>query len=616
MTGDQVTHGDTRSISVVIPTYNRRAALERALKALAAQRRCGDAFEVVVVSDGSTDGTDDLLTTLDPPFDLKVVRQPNQGPAAARNAGVHAASGELVLFLDDDMVAAADLVAQHLAAHQRLGAHAAVIGPMLTPPDHPMSPWVRWEQAKLERQYRDMLAGRWSATARQFFTGNASVARRHVLEVGGFDSSFLRAEDVELAYRMGRRGVTFHFEPLAGGHHYAERSYASWLAMARSYGRSDVRMYRSGESWLLPTKRREYDDQHRLVRWLTAAVLGSGLSDRVQKAVLARAGGVLGAVPSRGLSMAALSSIFALEYYRGVAIELGGWHRFLATSPTYDGGETSPTPRASIVVPAHNEGLVIARCLETIAWSSEPGEWEVVVVANGCDDDTAEIARSALPTARVIELPRASKVEALNTGDRVVDTFPRVYLDADVVVDAGALRSVVDALRDGSSHCAAPRMVVELSDRPWYVRAFYQAFMDLPYVREGLVGNGFYALSEKGRARFDGFPDITADDLFVRNLFEDHERVVVEDRYFCMFPPRTWSGLVAIRRRVYRGNAEYQTVGHQSVAGSTRSWGAFLRVALKHPVGLLVYLWTNIYAQATWRQGGGAWERDDSGRRT
>ena len=150
------------------------------------------------------------------------------------------ARGRLVLFVDDDVVASAELVARHVESHRRHGPGVVVIGPMLTPPDVVLSPWVQWEQDMLYRQYDAMLAGRYPPTPRQFYTGNASVARAAVIAAGGFDTRFRRAEDIELAYRLEEAGLRFVFDREAAGHHYAERSFASWLQNACDYGESDV----------------------------------------------------------------------------------------------------------------------------------------------------------------------------------------------------------------------------------------------------------------------------------------------------------------------------------------------------------------------------------------
>ena len=119
--------------SVVVPTYNRCDRLRRVLGALADQTLPRDSFEVIVVSDGSTDGTDEYLRGGQTPVDVVAVTQPNSGPGPARNAGVERARGDLVVFVDDDVVAEPDLVEQHVRSHEHDDGRLVVIGPMLTP---------------------------------------------------------------------------------------------------------------------------------------------------------------------------------------------------------------------------------------------------------------------------------------------------------------------------------------------------------------------------------------------------------------------------------------------------------------------------------------------------
>ena len=134
------------NVSVVMPTYNRLLRLKNVISGLEAQTYPLSGFEVVVVSDGSTDGTDEYLQTIRTTLNLIPVIQSNQGPAAARNHGVARATGDLVLFIDDDVVPSEQLIATHVEAHQQYDGSIVVIGPMLTPPDFDMAPWVRWEQ--------------------------------------------------------------------------------------------------------------------------------------------------------------------------------------------------------------------------------------------------------------------------------------------------------------------------------------------------------------------------------------------------------------------------------------------------------------------------------------
>jgi GT2 family glycosyltransferase len=317
----------TPTVSVVMPTYNRVDQLRAALTGLAGQQGLAQQLEVVVVSDGSTDGTDEYLSSSAVPLPVVALSQPNAGPAAARNRGVDVARGALLLFVDDDTVADPDLVAAHLRRHSSPDDDLVVIGPMLTPADYAISPWVQWEQDMLTKQYDALRDGVYEATARQFYTGNASVARRHVLDAGGFDPQFRRAEDVELAYRLADRGVRFTFDPTAVVHHYAERSFASWLAAAYAYGRNDVVFGRDqGRTWLLEAISREFQDRNVLVRGLTRACLPHARLDAITSAALARSARAFGRLR---VWRPLFSAVYNLTYYRGMADELGSAERLL-----------------------------------------------------------------------------------------------------------------------------------------------------------------------------------------------------------------------------------------------------------------------------------------------
>lgn len=104
-------------VSVVIPTFNRRRVLERTLPSLLAQDFPPENYEVIVVVDGSTDGTAQMLRDCKPMCSFRVLDSEHRGPGAARNVGIRAAVGELVLFLDDDFICTPGLLRQHCASH-------------------------------------------------------------------------------------------------------------------------------------------------------------------------------------------------------------------------------------------------------------------------------------------------------------------------------------------------------------------------------------------------------------------------------------------------------------------------------------------------------------------
>jgi GT2 family glycosyltransferase len=260
------------SVSIVIPTYNRRERLARVLRALDKQTAGPEAFEVVIVDDGSTDDTASWLASQRPSHGLRVIRQANAGPARARNAGVEAAQGELLLFLDDDVEPSPGLVSEHLRSHGD-DAGLVVIGPLASL-SHYRQPWVAWEQEKLEGQYAAMLRGDWEPTFRQFWTGNASVRRAHVLAVGGFNPDFLRAEDVELGMRLYQRGLKFRFNPEARALHYAERSLESWEHAHRSYGKLEVSIFAlADDDAVIEILAKNWRNLHPATRWLVRQCL-------------------------------------------------------------------------------------------------------------------------------------------------------------------------------------------------------------------------------------------------------------------------------------------------------------------------------------------------------
>ena len=277
---------------------------------------------------------------------------------------------------------------------------------------------------------------------------------------------------------------------------------------------------------------------------------------------------------------------------------------------------------ASVIIPAHNEASVIGRCLIALLADARPGEFDVVVVANGCSDATARIACEHAPTATIVQRHEPSKSAALNDGDSRASSYPRLYLDADVQVSTETVRLVVDALRSGAL-LAAPRLVVNLPGRPWLVKGWYGTWLRLPYASQNLVGSGFYGLSQAGRARFGEFPDTMADDFFVRSRFRDDERVVVEGAVMALDAPYAVSGLLAARTRVAGANRADRGLFEASRAALRRNQVSALWALGRHPrrwPSLTTYLTIEVLARgaALWsrrRPGASPWRRDESARR-
>ncbi|MFI2753382.1 glycosyltransferase [Cellulomonas sp. P22] len=280
----------------------------------------------------------------------------------------------------------------------------------------------------------------------------------------------------------------------------------------------------------------------------------------------------------------------------------------------------------SVIIAAYNEAAVLGRNLDLLLSGAADGELDVVVVANGCVDATADVARSR--GVRVLDLPTPGKAAALDAGDAIATGPSRVYLDADVAATAAAVRALTDALSqpgpDGGPPplAAVPDRHLVLRGRPLAVRCYYAVQSRLPAARTGLYGRGMIALSEAGRARFTHFPDVLADDLFLDSLFTASERVVVTSVSTEVETPRRTRDLVRRLTRVRRGNAALHaragTDGIAQVRGSSRtSWlrDVVLRRPWLAPAGV-VYAVLTVVAEIRSRRPDDSWGVDTSTRLT
>jgi len=221
-----------------------------------------------------------------------------------------------------------------------------------------------------------------------------------------------------------------------------------------------------------------------------------------------------------------------------------------------------------------------------------------------------------------METPEAGKARALNLGDAAARGFPRVYMDADVVLSVESVRKLAHVLEAGPILAAAPRPSFEVRGCAWAVKAYYDINGRLPSAREGIGGSGVYALSERGRGRFSAFPELTADDGFVRIQFSPAERQTLGDCYSTVFAPHSLAELIAIKTRSHFGSYELRRHFPALWANKGRSnSGALLRL-WKNPLlwpKLAVYCYVKIAARARARRRmrrglSKTWERDESTR--
>jgi glycosyltransferase involved in cell wall biosynthesis len=218
-------------LSVVIPTLGRSDKLPEVLARLRAQRDAPE-LEVIVVVDAAGDLPDEA------PADTVIVAK-RPGASAARNEGIHAARGEVVLFLGDDILASPQLVSEHQVWHDRFPAeHVAVLGYVeLT--GRPTA-FERWLEHGIQADYGQIegdIAG-WG----QFFTTNVSVKKSFLERVGGFDEDLpFLYEDTDLGRRLSDEGMELRFEPRAAAEHHHPATLEAWKGRMRAIGAAERR---------------------------------------------------------------------------------------------------------------------------------------------------------------------------------------------------------------------------------------------------------------------------------------------------------------------------------------------------------------------------------------
>ncbi|MBE8470411.1 glycosyltransferase family 2 protein [Streptomyces justiciae] len=278
----------------------------------------------------------------------------------------------------------------------------------------------------------------------------------------------------------------------------------------------------------------------------------------------------------------------------------------------------------SIVIPAHNEERVIGRLLDSLLDDPADDRTDIVVVCNGCTDDTARIASERGPRVTVVEIPVPSKHAALRAGDDHALGFPRIYVDADVVLTGADVRALAEPLADGASGilATAPERHLPLAGCAWRVRAYYQVWQRLPAVREGLFGRGVIAVSKEGHARIAALPPLMADDLAASLAFTAEERRVVGGARVVVHPPRTWRDLIKRRIRAMVSTAqveEHRGPEEASARTSTADLKAMLRGEPKLITSVVVFAAAAVVSRRRAQKAIRArdfdtWLRDDSSR--
>lgn len=277
----------------------------------------------------------------------------------------------------------------------------------------------------------------------------------------------------------------------------------------------------------------------------------------------------------------------------------------------------------SVVVPAHNEAAVIGRLLRGLLDGARPGEMEVVVVPNGCTDDTERVVASFGDAVAMVPLARAGKYAALRAGDDRTSGSEVVYLDADVEIGADGVRGLAAALHEPGVLAVAPERVVATERSSLPVRWYYDIWQELPGVREGLFGRGVIGVSQEARKRLRALPDVMGDDLAASIAFAPNERRVVPGSRVVVHAPRTVGDLLRRRIRSVTATTQLRQVTTTSMDSARTTKADLLGIVRRRPLAVpKMAVFLAVTAITRWRartpiSSGDftTWLRDESSRR-
>ncbi|HYN33116.1 MAG TPA: glycosyltransferase family 2 protein [Ilumatobacteraceae bacterium] len=592
--GTFVTGGTHADVAAVVVAYNSAPDISALIDDL--RRAAHDRpIRLIVVDNQSSDDTVDVVRTHD---DVTLVESGgNLGYAGGINVGLgRVESCDSVLILNSDLGLSPDAVTRLVAASDA-GCIGAVV-PLILDEDGTTYPSLRREPT-LTRALGDALFGSRVWLSRPEWLSEidyrpSSYAERHDVdwatgaallipapvarEIGEWNEEFfLYSEETDYCRRIRDSGRHIRFEPSAVVKHRQGGSGTS-PALAS----------------LMAVNRIRYVDRHHgkaysaLFRGVVA--LGEALRSR-------------DAVNRRTL---------------GVVLDRRRWEELpRATKPIPAQHFSGARQRGAVIVPAYDEAAVIRRTLAPLSQLAVDGLIELVVVCNGCTDDTADLARS-VPGARVLELEQGSKPGALNAGDAAATLWPRLYLDADIQISAAAVLAVLERLDSGDVLVARPDSRYDFEGATALVRGYYRARQRVPQHKLAMWGAGAYGLSEAGHQRFGQFPTVTDDDLYVDTRFGADEKAVVAVEPSVVKTPTDTKNLLAILRRGHRGDTELVAQGHRPAALGNTGVGTAVAVlrTIRGPfsaVDAAVYLGLALASRRRSR-GPSRWERDESSR--
>jgi GT2 family glycosyltransferase/radical SAM superfamily enzyme YgiQ (UPF0313 family)/tetratricopeptide (TPR) repeat protein len=442
------------ALSVVIPTYNRRAIVRKTLLAFMSQTCAPEKFEVIVVDDGSTDDTVAMVRQFNASFPLRILTAEHAGANAARNLGIRAAQGRVVVITGDDMIPEPSFLDAHATFHERHPSELdAMLGFIDWSPELTVTPFMRFivsPEGGQQFAFHEVREGK--ADFRLFYTSNLSLKRDLLLKQPVlFDPDFTYPayDDVELGYRLSTQGLELHYNAMAVTCHHHEMTLAGFVQRQRKAGHMAVVLARKHPE--LSRTLIKIDDalavrdalgEDRITRLLHVArelekpdlqqlaLIRSG-AERFDRTYLQR---VLYPV-----YQTLLQSAYAWGICEAVEQGAGSIPPAAACKPS------SLRFKASIIIPVFNKLELTRQCLTTLASITTMPEYEVIVVDNASSDGTAEFLTELGGDVQVISNPENyGFAVACNQGANAARGEFLLFLNNDTIPTDGWLNALVD----------------------------------------------------------------------------------------------------------------------------------------------------------------------------
>lgn len=449
----------TVHISVVIPTYNRRAILRKTLLGFSSQTLNPDHYEVIVVDDGSTDDTAAMIQRFKAPFALRLITQVHQGANAARNQGIDASRGEVLVLTGDDMIPEPGFLEAHAKFHEQHPAgHEAMLGFIDWSPEITVTPFMKFlvsPEGGQQFAFHEVKNGR--ADFRLFYTSNVSVKRsflRTQSRLFDTDFTYTAFDDTELGYRLTQQGMQLHYNPLAVTcHHHAmtvegfvqRQRRAGHMAVILAHKHPQLDRMMLGSETILRSPHRQHEQ---ILHHLLESIAELEKIDRVKLARVRLDRGTLAQHYNSALLTplynAALTTAFHLGVIEasatprgseGVEIQHGRGHRF----------------EVSIIIPVFNKVDLTRQCLTALAQVTQGVDYEVIVVDNHSTDGTVDFLTTLGGDVQVISNPdNLGFAKACNQGARAARGRHLLFLNNDTIPLPGWLPAMLQEFEASS----------------------------------------------------------------------------------------------------------------------------------------------------------------------